>query len=66
MNMLMQIQNDNWHPYVEGQRSLSWSGSWKIFLDGELVFMGHGTIHVTYSPDRGYVVQFDKEFEECK
>jgi hypothetical protein len=64
---LMQIQNENWHPYVEGPTGVyAWTGSWKFFLDGKLVFMGHGTIHVTLTPDGEYVVQFDKEFEECK
>ncbi|GEM_PF-2590205 len=64
---LMQIQNDNWHPYYEGPvGNYTWAGSWKFFLDGKLVFMGHGTIHVTYDPVSGYRVQFDKGFEECK
>jgi hypothetical protein len=64
---LMQIQNDNWHPYVEGSNGIyTWTGSWKFFLDGKLVFMGHGTIHVTRASDGKYVVYFDKEFEECK
>ena len=64
---LMQIQNDNWHPYVEGSNGVySWTGSWKFFLDGKQVFMGHGIIHVTRASDGEYVVYFDKEFEECK
>jgi len=64
---LMQIQNDNWHPFVEGTTGVySWTGSWKFFLDGKLVFMGHGTIHVTVTPGGEYVVYFDKEFEVCK
>jgi hypothetical protein len=64
---LMQIQNDNWHPYVEGPTGVyTWTGSWKFFLDGKLVYIGHGTYHVTLNPNGEMVVYFDKEFDECK
>jgi hypothetical protein len=64
---LMQIQNDNWHPYYEGPiGNYTWTGSWKFFLNGKLVYIGHGTYHVTFDPDKGYIVYLDKGFEECK
>ena len=67
LSTLMQIQNDNWHPSVEGATGVyTWTGSWKFFLDGKLVYIGHGTSHVTLNPSGVMVVQFEKEFDECK
>jgi hypothetical protein len=64
---LKQIQNENWHPYVEGPNGVyTWTGSWMFFLEGKLVYIGHGTYHVTINPSGEMVVYFNKEFDECK
>ena len=64
---LKQIQNDNWHPYFEGPNGVyAWTGTWAFFLDGKLVFLGHGITHVTRGTDGRYIVYFQKESEECK